>query len=955
MNRLLRKKRTKKLLVIIPLISFLSITILPFTEGLTRLEASEFGMSADFLIQTGISFYDQGRIVDAMGEFKKALAIDPGSTVAKVFLRRIQKELYIQEPPSQKPKSKFSAIKNALDQAELEYGVEKALRRAEQVQPQARKRAVYEPITQLIPDKPGIPIAQTENVILLNDELRVGQVNILLELEIYSSVLLKGNNIKRFLNITTQKIEISRYDQDSIVVTSKGIGGGIFHVWDDSGRWTFDFQGKHRKFFGTFRDKLESMDEPIGLSKPFKFTYGFDWSSFHTGRRIDTTQRQSLSFSQSFNLRGETPYGNFYSYLSARRLNKQHEIESLGMGLTEGRFGGLKDINLRWFDFTPMFSAYKFPSADLRGAMINAPMFNDKINYTAFWGGLPEGNYTHLSPGLGNTREAYLQGIGIRYRQSEDTSYKIYYAHTNGSELSKPVLTNNAFGLGASYNIGNLRFNSDVAYDGAEHISYASRASLRLRRGSLSLSFREEDRDFVSPLGGSASGGQTSLRLGATLRPTDDISISQNFTAIRDRNLYNLDDPKRPNYTFNNNVSWKLDPFTTAIFGYSRIDNKGSVSPSISETKSFGLRKRIFFIKKINTYLDYSSLRNKYYSGTSSNYDQNTLRGGLGFQILGNLHFSLNESINYTKNRITNEDATSSALETSLSYYSRILNSPFYGRMRVSYRNEEQSSSSLSFLSGQDRLEFSGELDYRPNPYINAYLSGRVANVWPESEGAGKRLDAEVRYGARLNWDTGVRWNTKGHIYGFVFYDDDADSFKDEDEKGVEGVVLTATTKKSDTTNAKGFYLIKDIIGKQARVAIDLNSIPRGYNITTPLYSDVYIKHGDTHRVDFGITTRVEIVGVVFIDTNGNNKFDRGEEGVSGVVIVIDGTERIVTDQGGQYLFRKIEPGKHTLKIDLRTLPTKYIPKVPLKTEFMLEQGSTFFYHVPLKVAAQRL
>ncbi|MFC1646412.1 hypothetical protein ACFL2Y_04470, partial [Candidatus Omnitrophota bacterium] len=122
MKNLSREIRKKRFLAIIPLISFLSITILPLTENLTRLEASEFGMAAELLIQTGISFYDQGRFLDAMNEFKKALVVNPRATVAKAFMKRIQKEMLI-ESLGEEGVSKVAVIEKALDQAELQHKV----------------------------------------------------------------------------------------------------------------------------------------------------------------------------------------------------------------------------------------------------------------------------------------------------------------------------------------------------------------------------------------------------------------------------------------------------------------------------------------------------------------------------------------------------------------------------------------------------------------------------------------------------------------------------------------------------------------------------------------------------------------------------------------------------------------------------------------------------------------
>jgi hypothetical protein len=277
------------------------------------------------------------------------------------------------------------------------------------------------------------------------------------------------------------------------------------------------------------------------------------------------------------------------------------------------------------------------------------------------------------------------------------------------------------------------------------------------------------------------------------------------------------------------------------------------------------------------------------------------------------------------------------------------MESPFYGRFRVAYRDEEETESVISYLSGEDRLEFQAELDYRPNPFFTSYVGARVTNVWAEKESVLKHIDAEVRCGLRTTWDTGLRWNTKGHVQGFVFDDLNGDGIKNNEEQGVTGVDIIATTKKSDITNDEGYYLIKSIVGKKARVSMDLNTVPRGYTLTTPSYYDIDIIHGAYKRLDFGLTTRAEIVGVIFVDSDGNGQFDRGEVGLGGVVFILDDSQKIVTDMAGQYSFRNVSPGEHTISVDLKTLPTEYVPKVSIKKKITLDKGATFFNNIPLK------
>ncbi len=91
---------------------------------------------------------------------------------------------------------------------------------------------------------------------------------------------------------------------------------------------------------------------------------------------------------------------------------------------------------------------------------------------------------------------------------------------------------------------------------------------------------------------------------------------------------------------------------------------------------------------------------------------------------------------------------------------------------------------------------------------------------------------------------------------------------------------------------------------------------------------------------------------MVFIDSNNNSKLERGEQGLGGVVLALDNTKKITSDEAGQYFFRNISTGEHIIQVDLKTVPTKYIPQVPLKKQVKLKEGEIFFFNVPLKVSS---
>lgn len=955
--RAAKKKSINRLLATIVLVCFMSFTILPTVGDIAVLEAAEFGRSVDFLINMGISLYDQGRFAEAMDHFKKALIINPGSMVAKEFLSQIESALFGVEKET--GVSRQLAIEEALNQAESAAGDLKKPRilKQKKLKPLIKKETTArEGLLMKMPEVPAEKKTEPlsiQKTIILDEKIRSGEGVVALELEQDSLIVIRGSNIKRFLNNTPDKLEVSRQDQDNLLVRVIGVGKGIFHVWDNLGRWTFYSSGKQKKIISSSKESYDNLEKPIGLSDSFKMSYYIDWNSFSSGRRLDTTERQTLSIDQGLSLRGDTPYGKYDGSFSIERLNKKYEMDNLTMGLTDAHWAGLEHMNLRLFDYSPKIAAYKFPNADLRGVRVDAPMFDKKISYTAFWGGLPEGSYTRLSPGLGRTKEAYLEGIGVNYVADRNNRYKLYYAHSYGPELTQPVLTNSTFGLSSFHKAGNLNFRSEVANDDIGHISYTTGADFTLPHLNIFMNFSDDDRDFASPLGGESAGGSTSANFGFRISPTQYLSISNSVSATRDRTLYNTDDPKRPNYIWDSLTIWKLDPHTDLELNYNRNDTKGSISPGLTETKRLNLRKKIFFLKPISTTFNYTNSTNKYFKGTTSNYDRDSIGVGMGFNLIGDLYYGINKSFNFIKDRITKERAKSHILDTSLNYYSRIAESPFYGRFRVSFRDEEETESALSYLSGQDRLEFVSELDYRPNPYMSSYLGFRVSNIWAEKEGEDKRIDAEVKCGMRLTWDTGLRWNTKGHVSGFVFDDIDGDGIKDMDEIGIESITIIATTKKTDVTDGKGYYQIKNIVGKKARITMELSSLPKGYTLTTPSFYDIEISHGVCKKLDFGITTRAEIVGVVFVDVDDNNQFGRGDEPISGVVFILDGKDKAATDSTGQYLFRKVSPGEHTISIDLKSLPVKYIPKVALKKKVILDKGATLFNNVPLRISSK--
>ncbi len=924
--------------------------------------------AADFLCERGINFFDQGKYLEASQEFKKALLANPESTKAKAYLSEIESyssgsadifkaelsekissintllEKY--DPGLKKTEATVrgsnSVVNEALD--EIDKG-----RTPGQVKEVKAREALSLQASQ------AEPLQIEETVIDIRDIVDVGgsgEINT----NIGKIILLKGRDIARFLATDPAMLKVQSAGSDSIRVEPLEAGSTYMHVWDEGKRYSLKFVIGPKTFEKEFLEAYKKRMIEESLPESFKVGYSIQGNSYMSGRRLNDMERKNYNLSYSSSVRGETPYGYFDTSVQANRTElKKYHVSNFRMGLTGAHYDELKDINLRFFDFTPIVASFGFPSADLRGAMIDAPMFDKKIKYTAFWGAIPLGNFTALSStsGLDRTKKAWLEGLAVNYRPWEFANFKTFYATSYGPERTQPVLTDEVRGFGMDYNFSHFNIGAEMAQD-PNNISYTANSSVSFSKIRLGLSMTENNKNFASLLGGIPYGGSTSGTLSTVYRPTSNVTIFNAFSGTHDKVFGNPNDPSRPNYNSVTRISWNADAHTEFELGYTMDDQLGSNSPSVTETKDFVFRKKLFFIKKLNTFINYQNRKSKYYLSPSQDFNNNRILTGLSFRVIDELYAYYHREFNLLHNKFTGEDAFPTAQEMGLNFYKKIFNSPFYLNSRIFYRDEQQTESTLSYLSGEDRLEGEAELTYKPNPDTETFLKVRLANIWAEKAGVSKHMDFDFSFGLRMVWDTGLRWQSRGGFYGYCFYDLNSDGIKQSDEKGVKGAEITGPNGKSVTTDELGYFKFANVVGKKAILELSVKSLPKGYNPTTPTSREVEIVHGKSKRVDFGIATRSEISGLVFVDKDGNGRFDAGEEALSGVVLILDDKYKVASNLMGEFMFRKLSPGDHVVKFDLKSIPVVYIPKTPVSKNIKVIEGTTFIYNIPMEETGKK-
>ncbi|MEK7217862.1 MAG: SdrD B-like domain-containing protein, partial [Patescibacteria group bacterium] len=169
-----------------------------------------------------------------------------------------------------------------------------------------------------------------------------------------------------------------------------------------------------------------------------------------------------------------------------------------------------------------------------------------------------------------------------------------------------------------------------------------------------------------------------------------------------------------------------------------------------------------------------------------------------------------------------------------------------------------------------------------------------------------------------------IRWNFGGHVTGTVWSDVDGDGSKDGSETtGLSGVTVTltgttatgSTISSTRTTTATGAYAFHDVMESTSggyTITLDADTVPAGWENTTPTATGAVLGTGATLTADFGFTAEVQVTGAVFFDWNGNGQID-AEDGnrLSGATLTLTGTSATGgtvnvtdrTDVHGVYLF----------------------------------------------------
>ncbi len=913
-----------------------------------------------YYMELGKLAIKQGEYKEAYKSFRRALTVSPGEKEPEFFinvLKRMQ-ENRIEPAPAQQTlppaeRSRDQIIAEALDQYEVlpprrEYRPPAQAARepsrnilqkpfVEKKPPAARMVPVRK--LSLAPDDERV--SSQHEMIYMDDALWQFQPGMLVRMEMKSFIPFEGKNIQKYLIVTPGAVEIERINKDQINIVGKKRGSSFVHIWDDTGRWTFNVEA----IIPLSRMSAQLRDNQYDESRatPFRITYAADWDSYYRGPTFPDAKRESLSFLQRVNIDGETPYGDLDSHVIFNKFQASTEVTGYGVGLTDGKIGDFKDFSIRGFDLRKTFSPLSMPGQYVRGVLFEAKAFNRNLEYS-YIHGRDRAIYGYLSSGARDRKESFIEGARATLFPDEDNQYSINYARGYG-DAREAFLKDQVITLEAQRRVGDVLLSGEVGYD-EDVTAITSRLAYNKGDHNVTVHFRDIDEGYTTVASYPSRRGEVGGSIFWNWKLSD-ININTYLDLYSERLQPNPDATGTVNIDFNSRIDIPLserDRFAASVY-YN--DTSGELSPRNSIRTSATYTKTFWdiFDWDITTFIGVTQQRNRFERSSSSDSDRYSASAGLTVPLLRRMNYYANYEYSWVYDHDSGDMTGPNVANTGLSYARRI-SDDWSVNTGFNYRNEENTGGTNSFLAGEDSVTGSLGVTFRPNDDFEFFVDGRARTIWGQEENRASFNEYDISTGVRTSWETPFRWDPKATIKGIVYKDLNGNQKQDMDEVGIPNVRVEVGTK-SDITDSTGVYRTT-VRAKTAEVTVDLNTIPDGFIFSTPIVESITIAPHKTYKVNFGLTTQSGIYGVVFYDENGNGKPDEGDEFISATRLILDGTRKVLSDFEGTYFFENVRPGLHEVSIDVNSLPMQYLPKVKIKNPITTAEGSSYVFHIPL-------
>ncbi|HJU53369.1 MAG TPA: stalk domain-containing protein [Pyrinomonadaceae bacterium] len=193
--------------------------------------------------------------------------------------------------------------------------------------------------------------------------------------------------------------------------------------------------------------------------------------------------------------------------------------------------------------------------------------------------------------------------------------------------------------------------------------------------------------------------------------------------------------------------------------------------------------------------------------------------------------------------------------------------------------------------------------------------------------------------------------NSYGAFHGRVYQDVNLDGRFDAGvDKPQANVKVRVDGSRYVVSDAEGRYTIDNVRVGEHQIHLDLLSVRADLTLLDEAQQAAMLQQGRDSIVDFRLVRTGRVTGVVWLDANGNNLLDEGEQPLADVRVVTGSGRDTLTDENGVFMIGDLPPGEHAVLIDEKTLPEKTVSPagtLPVRVLAGSETAGVNFYITP--------
>ena len=788
----------------------------------------------------------------------------------------------------------------------------------------------------------------------------------------------------RVLILNADAIGLQAISENQIELTGRRIGSSLVHIFDQAGRRVIRvIVGELQSIVIESRQRKRiALEQALGYpARRLKIRYRGSHRSLERGRKMffNDTEERNRTRTHELQMKMGVPQGLLVGDLY---LEQRRDIPNIGKEVTQPRnvaltlqqatLGPFDEVDLVVGDHVVSLSRFTLSGSRFRGLALfpsegrRRKGQRGRFDLMLFGGQAREGStLDNLAGSQSRGPHEHMIGGQLKYHLWDAGS--IYVTEVNRYERVSESRSTNVIetGLDWSWKDDALRLQGKLARAGPHgayevHIDAKPVSWLKTQNRVWRVS-----QAYTSVTGSVGGQGQSGWNNTVDIMPSwwnHATQFSTGINVFKDRSSVNPDNRREWNtaYSFGTGVQfpWNLS-FTG---GVQYQDQSASPIPSVRVQYDGELTERINvghpWLSRLNLFMGYrrsKTAKSPEIPGADATLRTVRLgvRGRFGGGIWGKLAWSqavLKEKMpEVAPNRIDPKELVAEAgISHAFEQPSVNLNFSFrYVNARNTFGRTHQP------FGDRDVMQVNGGLTWRVNQNTQWFATLGGTHQVSETKGTEPIVDISVATGLRTVWDTGWVLPQSGRVSGYLFEDVNANGRRDPEESGRPGVYVFVVDGPRIKTNRKGGYVLRKVREGSRTLKVDWDQIPEGYLFTTPNTLELFVTPGQTHVVDFGITTEVELRGLVYHDINENRVFDEGvDRPIPGVGFALETGQSALSGPYGLYSIRRIRPGPHTASIMIPRIPEGYQTLVPVRKKFEGHAGEVIEFDLPLK--AQR-